>query len=127
MSVGKNGPADSLLHCVSQAPTRNHVGVQESASWIGADACTHIARNEQRKEPPTVNYNIISIDEARSYATRDNAIKAVDRTFAEWKGKQRLFNVMIVRNTAGRHVPIICNIDPNHVGRVAWSGFLCVN
>jgi hypothetical protein len=72
-------------------------------------------------------FNVFNLDTCNSYATEANAIKALEKKFGPSQQGARLFNVLMARNTAGRVVPVLCNITTPNLGALAAAGFMCVN
>ena len=78
-----------------------------------------------------MGFNVLDMPDVKSYLTHDNAVTAV-RNAAEARGwgstcPDRVFNVMVVQNSRGRFVPIICNINPKYFHAVIHIGFMVVN
>lgn len=63
-----------------------------------------------------------------SYATRANAVKAAEKKLAPWANiDARVCNVFIVRNEAGRYVPMVHNISQQYFSQIVHCGLLVVN
>jgi hypothetical protein len=76
-------------------------------------------------------FRVITFTPNKSYATAENAIKALDKAL-EKRGfgpdiKERPFNVFIQQTPEGRYFPVICNITPAHFHWVLHIGFCLVN
>lgn len=74
-------------------------------------------------------YSILNVEEAKSYATEANAMKAVEKALGKPdEAKERDCNVLMVRNSKGRFVPVLINIrDGMSFSRCLATGFMCVN
>lgn len=63
-----------------------------------------------------------------SYATRENAVKAAEKKLTPWADIDvRVCNVLIVRNEAGRYVPLVHNIHPDHLHQIIHCGLFVMN
>lgn len=73
-----------------------------------------------------MNYNFIDIEPVRTYATVDNARKAVDKRMelVSRPSPERAFNVAIMEHK-GRFFPLLCNC--NDLQLAIWTGFNVVN
>lgn len=74
-------------------------------------------------------YGYIKLDEVKSYASESNAMRAVEKAFGKHAdGQRREFNVLLTYNSAGRVVPVICNVSKDiNLGQFAHAGFMVVN
>lgn len=59
-------------------------------------------------------FNVLKLTPVKTYATHDNAVKAVEKRVKDWvpaggTDKDLLFNVIILQDDSGRYFPVICN------------------
>ena len=81
-----------------------------------------------------MSFNIIDIEPVRTYATRENAIKAVQKKFCGIVDGPRMFNVVIMerRNPPPgpdgvRYFPLLCNIREEFFQQAIHCGFNIIN
>ena len=78
-------------------------------------------------------FNEFDFEPVKTYATRDNAIKAVQKWADKFDFKGRAFNVMVVTVRDFSHVnvtrfcPVMINIDKDFLQNAIHSGFNVIN
>lgn len=74
-------------------------------------------------------YGVIDLQPVKTYASKENAIKAVEKKFVNLKSDTRLFNVVILPTEDGRFFPVLCNCSQSNGGfQIAiHSGFNVIN
>lgn len=82
------------------------------------------------------HFNVVDLPPARTYATPDNAIKAVKKWADKVVFEGRAFNVVVLDCRKGgqgsdaedrRYYPVLINIHTNFLQQAIFSGFNCVN
>lgn len=85
-----------------------------------------------------MSFNVITIEPIKTYATAENAVKAVQKRFAATLDGPRMFNVVVLEHrmppgndysdlAVTRYFPLICNIREEHFQQVLHCGFNLIN
>lgn len=76
----------------------------------------------------------VQLTPTKTYATPENAVKAVEKRVAEWvpiggTKDTQVFNVIVMQHSDGRYFPVICHtsICPDGMQLAIWSGFNVIN
>lgn len=73
-------------------------------------------------------FNLITFEPSKTYATAENALKAVAKYAERFSNSNaHLFNVIMGTTPDGRFYPMLCNINKDYFQLVIHSGFNCVN
>ena len=73
-------------------------------------------------------YHVDNLTTQKSYATEATALKALEKEFGPANAGERLFNVILARNPAGRVVIVAINVREGWLGRLCHSksiGVVC--
>jgi hypothetical protein len=73
------------------------------------------------------HFNVITIEPVKTYATAENATKAVKKYADRFTCTDRIFNVIMMTTPEGRFYPLLCNIHRDYFAQVIHSGFSVVN
>lgn len=76
----------------------------------------------------------VQLTPTKTYATPENAVKAVEKRVAEWvpiggTKDTQVFNIIVMRHSDGRYFPVICHTGINRDGfyLALRAGFNVIN
>ena len=101
----------------------------KSAVQIAQAAAIEAVRARAAQSPVYHAYGVVDLQPVKTYATKENALKAVQKKFVNLKSDTRLFNVVILPTEDGRFFPVLCNCSQSNGGfQIAiHSGFNVIN